>query len=436
MPGIGYVSLNQLNVQLPTFSFDESVCGMLFDYSQFESPFESFILLEQHFNNDQVQLIHNLQEAEEMGLSSEFMNGVPYYHIKTFYDYIGGDAALYLMFADCSGFNFEAIQTIQCLANGRIFQLGVWTEQFLWRIGEDGNYAFTELLGNIEAQAEILSGAVGKSFCENLPLSIIVNACTSFVKNSDDGNVDYNQLPEALSLDFPKVSVILGQNGSDEVHAIQKQNHNYTPVGFLGHAIACLYLAPAETSLGSVEQFDLNKNDSVLEPELGFGRVGSDYYTPITDINNFRRNILSAKGYIIPTTYNAKEAGVFFSNDQTLSEHDFSSISINRIAHKCRRVIRSVMFPYINNNIEIDRTNGHVSTIQGARIADEIAISIDSIMVNKVGQNQISGRYITVDDQNSILETDELYINCLFVPVISTSAIEEREAYILNEQSL
>ena len=122
MSGLGNITLSQLNLQNAAFSFDESVCGMLFDYGMYSDLFEDNVQMENYFGNNQVQLIHNLGEIEEMGLDGEFMNGVPYYHITQFYNYVGKDADLYVMFSNClndKNPNFEAIQIIQQAANGR-----------------------------------------------------------------------------------------------------------------------------------------------------------------------------------------------------------------------------------------------------------------------------------------------------------------------------
>ena len=436
MPGLGYVSLGKLNLLNATFSFDEKICGMLFDYGMYEDPFDDHVQLENYFGNNQVWLIRNLEEIEEMGLSDEFMNGVPYYHIKQFYDYVGADADLYVMFSNCISNgkpDFEAIQIIQQASNGKIFQLGIWTEQCIWKSGLS-DYDFTSLLGEIESQAEVLSGIVNKTAADGLPLSVILNANTAKIDDVDGKYVvDHKKIPDATSLNFPKISVILGQNGTDEVHEMQLANNNKTPVGMMGLALACLCLSSAEMNIGYVDKFDLNKNDDLNDAELGFGNVGGGDYTPIKDLNKVRRNIISLKGYILPTTYKAKESGIYFSNDQTLSERDFSTISLNRLAHKCRRIIRSVMFPYVNGNIDIDPSSGAVSLTEQTRITNLIIERLDANMVNPLGQEQISGRYVKFDDTKNILMTDELDLNCYFVPVGSNMAIDIKEAYILNE---
>ena len=436
MSGLGNVTLSELDLSSLTFSFDESIGGMLFDYGMYSYPFDDHVQLEYFFENNQVQLIHNLKEIEEMGLDEEFMNGIPYYHIKMFYDYVGKDADLYVMFSNCILDErpcFESIQVIQQASNGKVFQLGIWTEQCIWKMGVNG-YEFTDLLSEIESQAEILSGKVGKAAVDGLPLSVILNACTSKLENADGRYiVDHKRLPDATTLNFPKISIILGQNGTDDVHAMQKSNHNCTPVGFMGLAMACLCLASAEMNIGFVDEFDLNKNDDLNNPELGFGNVDQNNFTAIDDLNIVRRNVISLKGYILPTTYEAKETGVYFSNDQTLSERDFSTISLNRIAHKCRRIIRSVMFPYINGNIYINSNTGMVDEIEQTKITNLITERIDANMINPLGQDQISGRYVAFEDTGNILETDELHINCYFIPVGANMTIDIEEAYILDE---
>ncbi len=438
MAGLGSVSFNILASNGITFSFDESICGILFDYGMYDSPFSDHPILENYFGNNTVQLINNLQEIESMGLDDAFMNGVPHYHIQQFYDYIGADMKLYVMFANCinnEAPDFEVIQSMQQQANGQIFQLGIWTEQSVWCSQNDSElYGFTSVIGQLESQAEVLSGRVNKTYSDGLPLSIILNANTAMLSNQSIAyGVNYRKVPYALSLGCPKVSLVLGQNGTDEVHDMQLNNHNGTPVGFLGITLACLALASAEMSIAYVDRFDLNKNDDVLYPELGFGSISDKDYNAIQSLNQVRRNELSLKGYILPTTYESKETGVYFSNDQTLSDKDFNSISLNRLAHKCRRIIRSVMFPHINGNLQVDNVTGSLSNTAMTQLNNEIIKMLDFYMVNTDGQDQISGRDLSFENTKDILETDTIYVDCYIIPVSSNMQLDIQEEYILSE---
>lgn len=62
--------------------------------------------------------------------------------------------------------------------------------------------------------------------------------------------------------------------------------------------MAALCLASAEMSIAYVGKFDLNKNDDIINPELGFG---NNAFRTINDnnlmssINRIRQNVLSQK---------------------------------------------------------------------------------------------------------------------------------------------
>ena len=71
-------------------------------------------------------------------------------------------------------------------------------------------------------------------------------------------------------------------------------------------------------------------------------------------------------GYVLPTTYKAKEAAVYLSNDQCLSEGDYKSLANNRVIHKLRRIIKSVMLPYVEGNVEMDPNTGKIAVYDAA----------------------------------------------------------------------
>lgn len=443
MAGLGSVTLNSLsNSSYDSTSYDESICGMLFDCGKRQEPFEGFPIIEKFFDNGQTVLINNMDEAAQYGIEdNDFLSGIVYYHLKSYYDYIGKEHPLYISIANCLSNgqpDFSCIEDIQREAKGQIFQLGIWTEQCIWCKTDDG-IGFTSLLGHLQSMADILCGKIGEVSNSVSPLNIIVSPCTSCLDGDDSAikKLDHRQVPNAIELEFPKLMVILGQNGSDEVHRIQANCTDYTPVGSLGFALACCTLNPAEESIGSVEKSDLNKNDDYQYPELGFGNLGSDIdendYRPFDKLNRIRRNILSTKGYVLPTIYKAKEAGVYFSNDQTLSEGDYRSLSNNRIIHKCRRLIKIVMLPYTEESLNLNPATGGLATADASIITSEIVDTLDKGLLNKNGQSQIGGKMVDIDIENNILETDQINIDLKIVPLTSSDIIHFRESYILSE---
>lgn len=104
MAKIGYIQTGEKNGNSQTFNIptDESVGIMLFDTSGFVDPFENYPLLYNCFNNAKVQCIHNMDEASLLGIVDDgFMNGVLYYHLSQFYDFLERDQELYIAIADC-----------------------------------------------------------------------------------------------------------------------------------------------------------------------------------------------------------------------------------------------------------------------------------------------------------------------------------------------
>lgn len=402
---------------LPT---DESVCGLLFDTSDFYQPFDDYPLLKQYFGNGETHLINNLTEADMYGLCDEnFMKGVPYYHLKQFYAYIGSDAPLYVCFTS-DHTEWSAIESMQMAANGKIFQIGVWTSQLIWNI-ENSQVVFTDLLGNLEAAAEVLCGKVGESSLGSTPLSIVVSPNTALQYSS----YLLQDFPDATQLNFPKVSVCLVQNGTDEVHKMQDECPFDTPVGCIGLMMACLYLAYAEESIAYVDKFNLNKNDDFENAEA---TIGSRYFS-VDDIAYTIGNLVAERGYIVPCAYKAKEAEVFFSGDPTASNGDYNHISNNRIIHKCRRVIHSAVMPYINSNHVLDQANGGLSESSKSMITSDILDLLDSVMKNPIGQSQIDGRSVEISDSSKILETDAITIKSSIGLVSYNAVINEQDDY-------
>ena len=373
-----------------------------------------------YFADGQVQVIRNISEATAMGLMDErLMNGLVAYHIKTYYEFIGKDQNLHIVFANCKNNDepdFSVIGDIQVSANGAIFQLGIWTEQDIL----DEELKPLQLINNIQYNVNELSNADNSMGNGSTPLSVMLFPHI-------DEKVDYKKLPDIINLSAPKVSVFLGQNGSDEVHAIQEQNPKHTPVSLLGFVLGTLTLAGAENSIADVGQFNLNISDQLCFPELGFGRN----YSPIYDIIEVRRNRLAMNGYIILNTYDAVEAGVFFCNEQTLSYGEYDTISKNRLMHKAKRIIKRALLPRVNADIFLD-PSGNISVTEIVAISNDIYEFLDANMVTRMGQKQISGREVVIDPVQKVLENDTLTVKVEFTPVTSSEKIQVEEGVMLN----
>lgn len=420
MAGLSTVSFHTTTDNNYKISFDESVCCMLFDISERTEVFDMIPLTASYFANGQVQVIKSISEASAMGLMDDrLMNGLVAYHIRTYYEFIGKEQNLYIVFANCKDNgkpDFSVIESIQAATNNAIFQLGIWTEQELF----DEELKPTQLIGNIQYNVKELGNVGGSIGNASTPLSVMLFPHI-------DEHTDYRQMPDIINLSAPNVSVFLGQDGSDEVHTIQSQNSKHTPVSLLGFVLGTLTLAGAENSIADVGKFNLNADDKLCFPELGFG----PNYSPIDDIINVRRNRLAMNGYIILNTYDAVEAGVFFCNEQTLSYGEYDTISKNRLMHKAKRIIKRALLPRVNGNIFMDLSE-NIDATEIVAISNDIYELLDANMVNLMGQKQIEGREVYIDPAQKVLENDTLMTKVELTPVTSSEKIQVEEGITLN----
>lgn len=401
--------------RIPT---DESIGAILFDTSGFTDPFNGYSLLYHSFCDHKLQCIKNMDDALLLGIeNNDFLNGLVYYHLSQFFNYIGEGQTLYIAIADCSK-SWDVIESMQRQANGRLFQIGVWTSQPLWQFKEDKTLGFTSLITDLQAQADEINGKVGVSTHTMVPLNIVLCGNSRYV---GERPLTYKKLPNAIELNCPKISVPLIQNGSPEVKEMQSRNPLQAPVSALGVIMACLALCGAEESIASVAKCDLNKNEEFNYPEWGVGATG----TPIDSVHQIWANIISSRGYIVPVSYEELESSYFLSNDQTLSDGDFSSIANNRVMHKCRRAACTATIPYVNGNHIYNPGTHNISPTSIAIITDSINTLLDSVMRNRQGQKQIEGRVVTFLENEKMLENDSISIKLDIKPVNYSGYISE-----------
>ena len=423
----------------------ENVCGIIFDTS-IVGGLDQALSGEAatKFANGNVVEFNDIKEAKE--LLEGVMCGLPYQHVEDFFTVAGSNQRLFVSFMDSSKDpDFEAIERMQLAANGIIYQIGVWTSKPFAKKTDDGDYKVDDdgPLSKLQSMAELLGGKIGvTNFEGNAPVNILVNAPVL-----NEAVVDPSRLPDIVSLDFPKVSVLLGQSSAESVKAIQLALVNqadapvYVSVGNVGAALGCLALASVEQSIGNVKLFNLTK--VMTECELGFGDLSlNEGKTAFADTASFtnikslgyskRNNWLHRKGYVFLRDYDGIENGVFFSSDQTLSNGDYRRISRGRTMHKARRVVRLMLLNYIEENIEVDTSTGYIASADATLITNAVYKALDTNMVQPMNPktSQISGRQVTFDTEQNILTDDQFLISFAIVPKGIASAIYCTEGFV------
>lgn len=432
------------NITSNAYVSTENVCGIIFD-TKIVGGLEKALgsgEASKSFANGNVVEINMLADCEDLGLDKTVMAGLPYYHIKQFFNLTGSNARLFVAFMDSTtDENFEAVEKMQLASGGIIYQIGVWTGEPIAETSTSGDYTLKtdSILSRLQTVAETLGGKVGViNYDGNSPLNILVNAPIV-----NDAVCDYKKLPDLTSLNAPKVSILLGQASTSDVHDLQLAINNvtdngaYAVVGNIGAAMACLAIAPANESIGHVASFNLSS--VMTECELGFGDLtqadkkwgDSVSWTNIKTIGYIKRDrYLHKKGYIFLTNYDGLENGVFFSSDQTLSTGDYRTIARCRVMHKSRRVVRRALLPYVNSNHEVDTSTGYLSSSDITMFQNTVLNALDANLVEPgTSVPQISGRSCDIDAEQDVLSNDELLINYSLVPLGVTSFISVTEGF-------
>lgn len=423
----------------------ENVCGLIFD-TKIAGGLEAALVKDstayKAFGKGEVVEINNKKELASLGIDETVMAGLPLYHLNVFFKLATGDVRLFVSFMDSStDTNFEAVEKMQLAANGIIYQIGIWTGEPIATAADDGALEVSSngILNKLQTEAEVLGGKIGVTNYEgNAPVNILLNAPIAA-----QAVVDYKKLPDINDIGCPKVSMLVGQAATSEVHALQlavnniTTTSNYAPVGNIGAALACLAVAPANESIAHVASFNLS--EAIKEAELGFGDLtqtnkqwgATASWNNIKTIGYLKRDqYLHQKGYIFLTNYDGLENSIFFSSDQTLTSGDYRTIARCRVMHKSRRVVRLSLLPYVNNDVEVDTTTGQLSS---SMVTEYMNVVLNALDVNMVEPGttvpQISGRQCVIDAAQNILENDELKISYALVPRGVTAAIFVTEGF-------
>lgn len=436
-----------------TFLSTENVVGLVFDTSimgGLEKALVKDSAAYKNFANGQVVELNSTKDIAAAGIDDTVMHGLAQWHLNAFFALAGGNQRLFVSFMSSQDDSaYEAVEKMQFAANGIIGAIGVWTGVPIAKstTTTDANQVTTtkvELnsshpLAKLQAVAETLGGTIGVTNYEgNAPCNIIVNAPIA-----DAAKIDYKDLPDLSGLNCPKVSFIIGQPATSEVHelmyAINTEESTYVPVGNIGMALGVIAKAPANKNIGMAKKYNLAA--VAQKAELGFGNLVADAanktysddssFTNIDSLGYKKRNeYLHKKGYIFLTTLDGVENSVLFSSDQTLSTGDYRTIARCRVMHKARRVVRRALLEHVNEDFEVDTATGCLSDDTISALKTEI---IDALQENMVEPGtkvpQISGKTCSIANGQNILKNDELLIEFALIPKGLTAFINCTEGF-------
>lgn len=364
----------------------------------------------------EVYQIFSLKQAEELGIDgivdpsaptgSEYENGVVHKHIADFFA-VNPNGELYIGLADCSA-DFTHITSVQNVAQGRIRQFGVYTDQELFVDGAP--YTIAGYVAAIDAIAEADAD-------NNRPYSVIISG-NSATTASGANDVVFTNIPTAIG-STNRVSVTLGQANDDLTKAIQDAQSGKATVGCVGALIGAISLANVHESIGWVSKFNISSVISTIA--FGFGGVLADIdnNTPYESLAPQQLDTLDNYGYIFPHRY-TDFAGTFASSEQTLSSGDYRTIARNRAIDKSRRNVRIALLPTIQQPLYVDAETGQLA----AGTISQFRSIVDTQLSLLVANGEISGKEINIDPNQNVLANDGVTIRYRIVPVGVNKQVE------------
>ena len=424
------------NIGTSSTTSTEKVTGLLFDISKQAKFFEegAGLAVKDKLQGNVIE-IYSMDDLKELGITAysgdtekDLLFGIPYYHINHFFGIQGSTGRLFIMFADC-GVDWNAIEQMQRAAHGMINQLGVWTEQSLWKQTDPEAETYSiDLVTDLQSKAASLAD-------ENAPLSILLCANSAVIATDEESvkKVELGKIPTCV-INARFVSVLLGQGLDADVSAMQLANQNLTPIGNIGAALGCIASASVQESFAWVNKFNLI--GYFPDIEMGFGDVTLNSESKLTStlkyssLNKIQLDDLDDKGYIFLCKYSGLESGVFFSKDQTCSNGDYRTVARNRTIHKSRRAVRNALLPYVNSPLKVDPSTGYLSSAKITMFQNIVS----DILTTMQNNEEISGFSVTIDKNQNVLKNDTLIIKYSLVPVGVASRIEVVEGLALTNK--
>lgn len=434
------------NIPNNTATTSEKVTGLLFDISLQPTLFTAGYGLGNIAKlapNDVIKVTGRKSASETFGIkervtptldtapgeaAANFWHGLPYYHIEEFYRILGNidsTEILYVMFADCSS-NWDAIETMQRVAGGTINQLGIYTEQGLWKLNGVESLYNLSLVSSINDKANALA-------ILNQPMSIVLSAnCsnTSAFATADATLIDIAKIPSCI-VDASRTSVIFGQARNAMVSAMQMKNEIKCPVGFIGATMGAIAKLKVCESIGWVERMNI-AGDNFQNIELGFGdlTVVDGAMTSLNAYESLAPSILDEldeKGYIFPIKYSGY-TGTYISKDRTCSDGDYRTIARNRTINKSRRAVRKALLPYVNSPLLVNPSTGYLAS---SKITAFKTLVGDILAAMKTAQ-EISGYVVNISATQNVLTDGILRISYSIVPIGTAEEILVEEGLTLT----
>jgi len=336
---------------------------------------------------ENIKLIRRILDLEKLGILENSVNhSVEFYQVSEFFR-LNTDGYLYLSINPIPvSWNFSEVYDLQNEVEGKIRQIGVFNTI---------PFATTEITA-LQLIADQLS-------VEYMPVQLLYTA--DFVPVTD-----ITTLTSLRTLQAPKVSIIIGMDGSGDGYSLY-QTKGYS-ICDIGAALGALSLVLVNESIASPELINFASAELDL-PLLGNG-------DRVKDISTTNLDELYDKGYLFYKKFKG-QVGTYLIDTLTCTDElsDYFDIQNNRTMDKAIRGVRRFLFPKLHSKIKL-ADDGTLSPLVISLFKDIASTPLQKMKTD----TEISNFIVEIDKNQKVLETSTIEINIRILPYGTTRYID------------
>ncbi|MDW8302858.1 MAG: DUF2586 family protein [Bacteroidia bacterium] len=350
------------------------------------------------WNENKINLITSLQEAEDVLGITKTNNPLAFAHIYDFYTLAGSGAKLYLtLLPDGWASNYTDVGNTLNLLKNQVPE----SVRLIGISPADGQNTFTQgirqsVIGFI-ATANIFAS---ERCAQYKPTSVILDGFSIDMSESN-----YRNLKGASEMKY--VSVVLSHTPSLIDNNVE---HGHDLNACVGLVLGRLAKIPVQRNLGRVKDGDLLQTNAYLNTDL------------IETVPDSKLQELHEKGYIFMRKH-VGLPGYYFNDDTTCTPatSDFNSIARVRVIEKARRIVRSTLLPYLLDEVEIDPETGRLSA---SFVKEMQAVVENALDLQMTTNNEIISNRCVIDPKQNVLATNKIDVVVKIIPFGYAKQIE------------
>jgi len=340
-----------------------------------------------------IKLVRRLLDVESLGILKNSVNfSNEYYQISEFFR-MNSNGYLYISISPVPAtYTFSEVYALQNEVNGDIRQIGVFNNAIAFNITE---------VTALQTIADQLAD-------EYMPVQILYTA--DFVSLTP-----MTGLPTLRTLNAPKVSVVLGMDGSGDGYSLF--NTQGKSVCDLGAALGALSTVLVNESIASPELVNFASAELDL-PLFGDG-------TRVKDMSKTDREDLYSKGYLYYKKFRG-QPGTYAVDTYTCTDElsDYSDIQLNRTMDKVIRNVRDVLIPKLHSKVLSD-DDETISPLTISLFTDIVSTPLNTMK----SDTEIAEFKVIIDPNQTVLQDSTIDVGVQIQPYANARFIDTTIGY-------